>query len=80
LIHTDLPDATSTFLGPDVHITFLSDVYSIDAPLNQTGNGTGTTVLPPNIIGTSFLVATNYQGPAPIPDEQNFAIGFLVVD
>ncbi|WVQ62026.1 uncharacterized protein L199_000159 [Kwoniella botswanensis] len=72
-------DSSSVYLGNDVHITFLGDVYSIPQPLNQNGDGSGTTTLPKGINGTSILVATNFEGGGPIPDEQNFAIGYVVV-
>ncbi|KAK4685618.1 hypothetical protein P7C73_g4526, partial [Tremellales sp. Uapishka_1] len=72
-------NASTVYLGDDVHIEFLSDMYSIAMPLTQTGKGMGTTTLPPMINGTAILSATNYQGPAPIPNGQNFGIGFVVV-
>lgn len=72
-------DASAFYLGPDVHIQFLNDMYSLMSPLTQTGTGMGTTTLPAGINGTSFLVATNFQGGGPIPDIQNFGIGYLVV-
>ncbi|WWD09572.1 hypothetical protein V865_007700 [Kwoniella europaea PYCC6329] len=72
-------DSSSVYLGSDVHITFLGDVYSIPQPLNQNGDGSGTTTLPKGINGTSILVATNFEGGGPIPDKQNFAIGYVVV-
>ena len=41
-------------LGQDVHINFLSDMYSIAAPLKQNGDNTGMgmTQLPVGINGT----------------------------
>ncbi|WVR06023.1 hypothetical protein IAU60_003051 [Kwoniella sp. DSM 27419] len=72
-------DADKIYLGDDVHIQFLADVNSIAAPLTQTGNGMGTVSLPQYINGTAVLVATNFGGQGPIPDNQNFAIGYLVV-
>ncbi|KAK8866082.1 hypothetical protein IAR55_001233 [Kwoniella newhampshirensis] len=72
-------DAEKVKLGDDVHIQFLGDVYSIKAPLTQTGTGVGTTKLPEGINGTSILVATNFGGKGPIPDGQNFGIGSVVV-
>lgn len=78
--YTDEPDSTNVYLGSDVFITFLNKDNSIAATLTETGDGMGTVVLPAGLDGTAFLSATNYNGPAPIPDEQNFAIGFLVVN
>ncbi|KAL7420733.1 hypothetical protein Q5752_004684 [Cryptotrichosporon argae] len=79
-------NATQAYLGLDVHLNFIIGVapYAIQTPLNQTaatfnGTGTGTAILPPGVNGTAFLVATNYQSPGAIPDNQNFAIGALVV-
>ncbi|ORY34300.1 ferritin-like domain-domain-containing protein [Naematelia encephala] len=72
-------DAATVYLGSDVHIQFLADMYSIAAPLSQSGSGMGTVSLPQGINGTAILVATNYGGGGPIPDGQNFAIGYLVV-
>ncbi|WWD17716.1 hypothetical protein CI109_102157 [Kwoniella shandongensis] len=72
-------DTKKVNLGDDVHIQFLGDVYSIKAPLTQTGPGVGTTNLPEYINGTSILVATNFNGKGPIPDGQNFGIGYVVV-
>ncbi|WWC86405.1 uncharacterized protein L201_001281 [Kwoniella dendrophila CBS 6074] len=73
-------DSSKVYLGQDVHITFLADMYSIPAPLTQSGNdGQGTVNLPKGINGTSIIVATNFNGGGPIPDEQNFAIGYVVV-
>ncbi|CAD6565827.1 MAG: hypothetical protein TREMPRED_001816 [Tremellales sp. Tagirdzhanova-0007] len=72
-------DAATVSLGSDVHIEFLADQHSIAVPLTQTAAGTGTVVLPPLINGTAFLVATNYAGGGPIPNLQNFAIGYAVV-
>lgn len=73
-------DSSKVYLGSDVFITFLNKDNSIPADLTQTGDGQGTVQLPDGLDGTAFLSATNYQGAAPIPDEQNFAIGFLVVN
>lgn len=73
-------DASKVYLGDDVFITFLNKDNSIKADLAQTGDGMGTVQLPGGLDGTAFLSATTYQGPAPIPDEQNYAIGFLVVN
>ena len=72
-------DSSAFYLGDDVFITFLSGMNAPSATLTQTGDGMGTVVLPEGVAGTAFLVATNYDGPQPIPDEQNFAIGSLVV-
>ena len=58
-------DASKVYLGDNVHIQFLADVYSIAVPLNQTGTGTGVTALPESINGTSILVATDYTGLSP---------------
>lgn len=76
----DPADSSKVYLGSDVFITFLNKDNSIPADLTQTGDGQGTVQLPDGLDGTAFLSATNYQGAAPIPDEQNFAIGFLVVN
>lgn len=73
-------DSSKVYLGQDVFITFLNKDNSIPADLTQTGDGMGTVTLPAGLDGTAFLSATNYQGAAPIPDEQNFAIGYLVVN
>ncbi|WVF70323.1 hypothetical protein IAT40_005113 [Kwoniella sp. CBS 6097] len=72
-------NADKVYLGSDVHIQFLSDVNSIAAPLTQSSSGQGTVTLPDAINGTAILVATNFNGGGPIPDKQNFAIGYLVV-
>ncbi|OCF33920.1 hypothetical protein I317_07848 [Kwoniella heveanensis CBS 569] len=72
-------NSDKVYLGPDVHIQFLSDVNSIAAPLTQSSDGQGTVTLPEAINGTAILVATNFNGGGPIPDKQNFAIGYLVV-
>ncbi|WRT64309.1 uncharacterized protein IL334_001241 [Kwoniella shivajii] len=72
-------ESSKVYLGNDVHITFLADMYSIPCPLTQSGDGMGTVTLPKGINGTSVLVATNFNGGGPIPDKQNFAIGYVVV-
>jgi len=72
-------DSSKFYLGNDVHITFLGDMYALPSPLNQTTAGMGTTTLPMGINGTAFLVATTYTAPGPIPDAYNYGIGPLVV-
>lgn len=77
-------NATQAYLGADVFLRFLNDVHSVYAPLNQTvivtnGTGSGTTTLPPMMNGTTFIVATTFNGSGPIPDEYNYAIGAILV-
>ena len=45
-------DADAFYLGDDVHIQFLGDMYSIAQPLKQSSKGMGTTTLPAGINGT----------------------------
>ncbi|RXK39263.1 hypothetical protein M231_03483 [Tremella mesenterica] len=79
-------DASQFYLGNNVHVQFLSDIYSIPMALNRTdisggtnGMAKGTTRLPQGINGTAFIVATNFDGKGPIPDANNFGIGYVVV-
>jgi hypothetical protein len=48
----DMTDGSKVYLGPDVHIQFLSDMYSVAAPLKQSASGMGTTTLPQGMNGT----------------------------
>ncbi|EIW72536.1 hypothetical protein TREMEDRAFT_58708 [Tremella mesenterica DSM 1558] len=79
-------NASQFYPGNNVHVEFLSDMYSIPMALNRTdisggtnGMGKGTTRLPQGINGTAFIVATNFDGKGPIPDANNFGIGYVVV-
>lgn len=62
IVVADWADEKSVKINGNAFIYFLSGFTAVEAPLKQTGKGTGTTSLPPGIMGTVSFIGREGAG------------------